>query len=232
MSSNHYSSIDPATGNVSWNGPLSIGKGDHSHMPGRTDAYLPGDERGHVNASSLQGSNTLENVVPQNSDVNHGAYYSMEQGERSALQNGAAIDSSKTAVVNSEPGARPDLFTVTDNVTYSDGHAESIHHSFTNASYADQQAWNDMSAALPDTFDAPNPGNILADSMSISEYADLMENTDAELPGIAEDYAAADFSGVPGTDSAVYDAETAASGESLDSFADSDSSAECDSDDD
>lgn len=78
-------------------------------MPGRTDAYLPGDERGHVNASSLQGSNTLENVVPQNSDVNHGAYYSMEQGERSALQNGAAIDSSKTAVVNSEPGARPDF---------------------------------------------------------------------------------------------------------------------------
>ena len=232
MSSNHYSSIDPVTGNVSWNGPLSIGKGDHSHMPGRTDAYLPADQRGHVNASSLQGPNTPENVVPQNSDVNHGAYYSMEQGERSALQNGAAIDSSKTAVVNSEPGARPDLFTVTDNVTYSDGHAESIHHSFTNASYADQQAWNDMSAALPDTFDAPNPGNVLADSMSSSEYAELMENTDAELPGIAEDYAAADFSGVPGTDSAASDADTAASGESADSSVDSGSSAECDSDDD
>ena len=156
----------------------------------------------------------------------------MEQGERSALQNGAAIDSSKTAVVNSEPGARPDLFTVTDNVTYSDGHAESIHHSFTNASYADQQAWNDMSAALPDTFDAPNPGNVLADSMSSSEYAELMENTDAELPGIAEDYAAADFSGIPGTDSVASDADTAASGECADSSADSGSSAECDSDDD
>ncbi len=232
MSSNNYSSIDPVTGNVSWDGPLSIGKGNHSHMPSRTEAYLPGDERGHVNGSSLKGSNTPENVVPQNADVNHGAYYSMERGERSALLSGAAIDSSKTAVVNAQPGARPDLFTVTDNVTYSDGHAESIHHSFTNASYADQQAWNDMSAALPDTFDAPNPGNVLADSMSSSEYAELMENTDAELPGISEDYAAADFSGVPGTDSAASDADTAASGESSDSSADSDSSAECDSDDD
>lgn len=232
MSSNNYSSIDPVTGNVSWDGPLSIGKGNHSHMPSRTEAYLPGDERGHVNGSSLKGSNTPENVVPQNADVNHGAYYSMERGERSALLSGAAIDSSKTAVVNAQPGARPDLFTVTDNVTYSDGHAESIHHSFTNASYADQQAWNDMSAALPDTFDAPNPGNVLADSMSSSEYAELMENTDAELPGIAEDYAAADFSGIPGTDSVASDVDTAASGESADSSADSGSSAECDSDDD
>ena len=59
-----------------------------------------------------------------------------------------------------------------------------------------------------------------------------MENTDAELPGIAEDYAAADFSGVPGTDSAASDADTAASGESADSSVDSGSSAECDSDDD
>ena len=40
MSSNHYSSIDPATGNVSWNGPLSIEKGDHSHMPSRSSVFL------------------------------------------------------------------------------------------------------------------------------------------------------------------------------------------------
>ena len=46
-------------------------------MPYRTDAYLPGDERGHINASSL-GGNSKDNVVAQNAELNHGAYYSME----------------------------------------------------------------------------------------------------------------------------------------------------------
>ena len=210
MSSNNYSYVDPNTGNVSWNGSLSIQKGNHSHMPSRTDAYLPGDERGHVNASSLGGSNTTDNVVAQHYDLNHRAYYSMEKGERSALQNGATIDSSKTAIVNAQPGNRPEAFMVSDNVTYSDGHTEAIHHSFTNASYAEQQAWNDQSVALYDTFDAPNPGDVLGSSMSSAAYADLMENTDIELPGIAEDYAAADFSGVLDSDTTVSDGATVA----------------------
>ena len=221
MYSNHHSSEDSNNGNVSWEGDLSIEKGDHSHMPGRTDAYLPGDERGHINASSLGGTNTTDNIVAQHYDVNRGAYYSMEQGERTALQNGAAIDSSKTAIVNANPGDRPEAFMVSDNVTYSDGHTESVHHSFTNASYAEQQAWSDQSVALPDTFDAPNPGDTLSSSMSSGEYADLMENTDAELPGIAEDYAAADFSGTPNTDSVAFVSESNASdGETSDTASD------------
>ena len=57
--------------------------------------------------------------------------------------------------------------------------------------------------------------------MSSSEYADLMENTDAELPGIAEDYAAADFSGVPNVDSATSVSESNASdGETTDAASD------------
>lgn len=231
MNFSHCSFVDPKNGNVSWKGNLSIEKGDHSHMPSRTDAYLPGDERGHVNASSLGGTNTTDNVVAQHYDVNHGGYYSLEQGERSAIQNGASIDSSKMAVVNNQPGARPDIFMVSDNVTYSDGHSESIHHSFTNAGYMEQQAWNDQSAALPGTFDTPNPGNVLVDSMSNTEYAELMENTDAELLGISEDYAAADFSGVSRVDSVISDVDVFAASESTDSFADCDNCADCDADD-
>ena len=224
---NHHSSVDPNNGNVSWEGVLSIEKGDHSHMPGRTDAYLLGDERGHVNASSLGGTNTTDNIVAQHYDVNHGSYYSMEQGERMALQNGAAIDSTKTAIVNVNPGDRPEAFMVSDSVTYSDGHTESVHHSFTNASYTDQQDWNDHSATLPGTFDAPNPGAALSDSMSSSEYADLMESTDAELPDIAEDYAAADFSGVPNADSAASVSESSVSeGETSDTASDAGVSAD------
>ena len=191
MNSDKHSSVDEHTGSITWRGDLSIEKGNHSHMPARTDVYLPGDERGHINASSLGGANSPDNVVAQNYDVNHGAYYSMEEGERSTLKNGGMISSEKTAVVDAQPGGRPDVFMVSDHVTYSDGHTESVHHSFTNASYAEQQAWNDQSAALPDTFDAPNPGNVLADSMTGAEYAELMEDTDACLPGIAEDYEAA-----------------------------------------
>lgn len=241
---NNNSYINPDNGNVSWNGELSIQKGDHSNMPYRTDAYLPGDERGHINASSLGGTNSKDNVVAQNAELNHGAYYSMEQGERTALQNGASIDSSKTAIVDSKPGNRPDVFFVSDNVTYADGHSELITHSFTNESIATQEAWNDCSAVLPDTFDVQNSADALDVPMSSAEYAELMEETEAALPGIAEDYAAADFSGVPASCVAEADtafADTGGAGAGSDTGvssdtecgndADCDDAADCDSDD-
>lgn len=200
MRNPEYSSVNPNTGDVTYNGPLSLEKGDHSHMPSRTGAYLPGDERFHVNASSLGGDNSRNNIVAGHRDVNHGAFLSVEKGERTALQNGATIESEKTAVVNSQPDDRPSTFTVNDSVTYPNGHTESIHHSFTNESYADQAAWNDMSASLPGTFDAPNPADGLRGSMDSESYASLMESTDAELPGLDAEYAPADFSGIPGLD--------------------------------
>lgn len=242
----NFSYVDPNTGNITWEGPLSLQKGEHSHMPPRTEAYLPMEneigtyDRGHINASSLGGANTTDNITPQHSDLNRagGAYYAMEQGERTALQNGAVIVSSKTAIVNSQLGDRAEAFMVSDNITYADGHTESIYHSFINASYAEQQLWNDQSAALPDTFDAPNPGDVLGSSMSSSEYAELMENTDAELPGIAEDYDAASFSGVPGaapvpsvSEDVVADGETADTTTDADVSANCDSSANCDVED-
>lgn len=216
MSHPEYSSVDPKTGNVTYSGPLESTKGNHDHMPARTDAYLPGDEKGHVNASSLGGINSSSNVVPQHTDVNHHGFIGLENGERSALRDGATIDSKKTAVVNGQPGDRPEAFLVSDSVTYTDGRIETIHHSFANESYVNQQAWNDQSAALPGTFDAPNPGDGLRDSMSPEAYADLVESTDAELPSIAADYAPADFSGVPdsvGGASPAAGSDSAPSGE-------------------
>lgn len=200
MRNPEYSSINPDNGNITYNGPISTEKGDHSHMPSRTEAYLPGDERGHLTASSLGGINTKANVTPQHADVNHNAFMSMEKGERTALQNHATIHSEKTAHVDSKPGDRAHTFTVNDTVTYQDGHKESIHHSFTNESYANQSAWNNMSATLPDTFDAANPGDTLRGSMDTASYSALMEETDASLTNLDADYAPADFSGLPGAD--------------------------------
>ena len=197
MHKSEYSSIDSTNGNVSWKGPLSVEKGDHSGMPPRTDAYLPGDEKGHVNASSLAGDNSEANVVAQNKDLNHGGYLSIERGERDALQNGADIYSEKTAIVDSQPGDRPSTFIVNDTVTYADGHSENIYNSFTNESNANQVEWNDMSSSLPDTYDAPNPEDNLRDLMGAEEYADLMEETDTALFNLTADYAPSDFSGDP-----------------------------------
>ena len=197
MRNPEYSSTDPNSGDVSFRGPLSIEKGDHSNMPSRTQAYAPGFERGHVNASSLGGLNTRDNVVPQHADLNHQAYLSVEKGERSALESGAKINSEKTAVVNSQPGERPSSFMINDSVTYADGHTEAIHHSFTNESYADQSSWNAESASLPTTFEGPNPGDGLRNSMDSESYAELMEQTDASLPNLDAEYAQADFSGMP-----------------------------------
>lgn len=227
-----YSAVLP-NGTVTYRGPLELNKGNHTHMPSRTAAYLPGeDERGHVNASSLGGCNTVLNVVPQHRDLNHHAYYAMERGERNALKQGAEIMSEKTAVVNGQPGDRPNTFVVNDTVTYADGQTQQIHHSFVNEAYADQQAWNDASAALPGTFDAPNPGDGLREAVGSPEaYADLMERTDAELPGIAADYAPAEFSGVPDAEMAAEEAvQTADAGVETDAQAEDGVDADAESD--
>ena len=196
-----YSSVD-LDGKVSWKGPLSSEKGTHEGMPPRTDAYLPGQDRGHVNASSLGGANIPENIVPMHADVNRagGGWYAMEKGERSALQHGASIESEKTAVMSSSTSGQPEVLLASDTITYPDGHTENSHLSFANEAYADQEAWNELSASLPGTFDAPNLGDGGRASMTTDEYGALMEATDQELPGIAADYAPADFSGLPGAE--------------------------------
>ena len=227
MKNSTYSSIDPKTGSVTYQGPLELTKGDHSHMPARSEAYLPGDERGHVNASSLGGGNGTDNVVPQHADVNHGGYYSMEAGERAALKNGASIESTKTAIVHAGPSGRPEAFQVSDAVTYADGHTENIHLSFTNASYQDQATWNAQSAALPGAFDAGNPGDGLRGSMSSGEYTALMEQTDAQLPSIEAEYAPAEFSGSPAAN-AAGPGGTPETGDAADADADADTGAETD----
>lgn len=194
MRNPNYSTVDPKTGSVNYNGPSKIMRGDHSHMPARSHEYEITDHRGHVQGSSLGGVNTRVNVVAQNSDVNSRAYYSMERGERNALKSGASIHSDKTAYVSNQFGGRCDAFLVNDTVKYDNGRVENIHYSFANDSYALQEARNAESVALEETFDAPNPDS-LRESMSTQAYADLMEQTDLHLPNIVDDYEPSHFSG-------------------------------------
>lgn len=172
-----------------YNGPSEITKGNHDGMPHRDSSYLSTDERGHIQASSLGGSNTRDNVVAQARDVNHGGYLSMEKGERAALENNT-IQSEKIAFATNQPGNRADVFMVNDTVTNSSGQSQNVHLSFANMTYAEQESMNETAISkASDMLDAdPNPGDSLRESMSSEEYAGLMEETDATLPNIEDMY--------------------------------------------
>ena len=193
----NYTVVDPNTGTVTSNGNLEITKGNHKGMPSRTSAYLPGDERGHIQASSLGGSNDPSNIVPQHHDVNRYGWRGMERGETDALKNGASIDSTKIAYVDGKSGDRPSAFMVNDKITYPDGHTENVHLSFSNESYADQAEEERIVASLGDEiYDAPNP-DAARESMSPEEYKALMEEADQVDFDIRDEYAPADYSGLP-----------------------------------
>lgn len=191
-----HNCIDPKTGTITYSGPSELTKGNHNGMPARTNAYLSTDEKGHIQASSLSGTNEPDNVVPQAADLNHGSYYSMEGGERNALKNGSKIDSEKIAYVSNQPDQRPDAFMVNDTVTYADDQIQIIHLSFSNLTNAEQEGMNTESfIKAVDMFDAlPNPGDSLRSSMSNTEYAALMEETDAVLPDVQDMYVEYDAS--------------------------------------
>ncbi|MCD7749516.1 MAG: DNA/RNA non-specific endonuclease [Oscillospiraceae bacterium] len=183
-------SVDPRTGSKTFTGSSEITKGNHSGMPKRDSSYEKTDERGHIQMSALGGTNGRENIAPQSKDLNHGAYLSMERGERAALKDGATIQSEKTAYVSNQPGQRPDAFMVNDTVTYPDGQTQNIHLSFSNLTNEEQESMNQASLEqASDLFDSqPNPGDGLRDSMSPEEYSALMEETDAELPTVSQEY--------------------------------------------
>ena len=166
-------------------GPARLSPSNHSGMPPRGPEYEANHERGHLWASSLGGSNDPENIVPMDRDVNHRGYANMERAERNVLSMGGQVYSEKTAVC-SQPNSPPEAFLVNSTVTYPDGNVQDVHLSFSNLSYAEQAQFNEVSASLPGTFDAPNPGDGLRDSMSPEAYSDLMENTDADPPAFRE----------------------------------------------
>ncbi len=182
--SNYYTT-DPNTGSKIFVGYSEITPGNHKGMPARTDAYLETDERGHIQASSLGGTNKAENIAPMAKDLNHGAYYQMENGERSVLKDGE-VQTEKTAYVSNQPGGRPDAFMVNDTITVN-GKSQHVHLSFANMTNAQQEALNNELETTVD-IDAPNPGDSGRASMSKEDYAALMEETDADLPNIQDEY--------------------------------------------
>ena len=64
MRNPEYSLVNPNTGDVTYNGPLSLEKGDHSYMPSRTDESLAPDVTvGPVNQSNTNNSWQMEPIL-------------------------------------------------------------------------------------------------------------------------------------------------------------------------
>lgn len=179
-----------ANGTITYDGPSEIKKGNHNGMPRKTSAYLDTDERGHIQASSLSGSNKPNNVVPQSYDLNHGSYYNMEKAERETLNHDASIYSEKIAFVSNQPGQRPDAFMINDTITYSDGNMQNIHLSFSNLMNVEQgEMNNEINTQTSDMYNAYlNPDDHLREEYSSVEYMQLMEETDSYLSNISDEY--------------------------------------------
>ena len=180
---------NPENGTVISRGYLELTKGDHSNMPKRTSAYPDGYERGHTNASSLSGGNHRLNVHPQAKDLNHGAFANMEAGERDVLKAGGTIHSEKIAYNTGPKGTAPEDNMVNDTVTHANGNTNHVNLSFANMNDPEQEAVQQMTpqgASLINEYD--NPGDVGRQTYSTDEYAQLMEETDAQLGGIRDEY--------------------------------------------
>ena len=191
-----YYTSNLETGTKSYKGPSELTESNHNGMKQRDGAYLPTDERGHIEASSLSGDNSELNVVPQAKDLNHGAYLSVENGEKYALKNGNTIISEKIAYASNQPGQRPDAFMVNDIVTMQNGQQQEIHHSFANLQNSEQEALNLELYEHSDMLNVSNQGDTLRENMSTEEYADLMEETDVELPDLKDNYQMNEYTSV------------------------------------
>lgn len=200
MADDNYYFVDPATGTKAYYGPSELTKGNHNNLPATDGSYLPTDERGHIQASSLGGSNKPENIAPQARDLNHGSWYNAEGAERDSLRSGNTIDSEKIAFSSNQPENRPDAFLLNDSIHFSDGQTQEVHLSFSNMQNSEQAEINEEAATqASDMMDAfHNPGDGLRDSMSPQEYAELMEQTDAALPSIGDHFAEWDYEGPAG----------------------------------
>lgn len=178
--------VDSKSGTIIQKGELNTQKGDHKHMPKRTNAYLPDDERGHIQASSLGGDNSKNNVVPQSKDLNHGAYYQMELGEKDALEAKATIESEKIAYSSGGPGSRPDAFMVNDTITRADGKVDQVHLSFANLSNKEQESHEKTASEHTDMLGEPDYKSM---GVSKEEYNALMDESEDSGINVRDEYA-------------------------------------------
>lgn len=191
INANDYEfSIDTETGTTTVRGNLqseTAARGGKVGVPGK----LSTDHEGHLVAARANGPAIPENLHAQDRQLNQGTYKRVENAEQRLLADNATIQTERIAFTTDLQGGRgerPSAFMVNDRITYADGQTQDVHLSFANMTVNEQENINQSLDAHVDMLDVPNPGDTLRDSMSSMEYANLMENTDSEMPGIREEF--------------------------------------------
>lgn len=153
------------------------------------NGMVDGDQRGHIIAAREGGVNKGFNMTAQDGRLNQGAYKGAERAEINLAKQGYDVQTSKTAYVSNQQGGRPDAYMINDTITAPNGKTQDIHLSFQNMSPQEQQEMNDQSATIFSEMSSafPNPGS-RPEGMTESEYAELMEETDMDLPSVNDEF--------------------------------------------
>ena len=150
------------------------------------EGMQPGCQRGHLIAAQQGGPNKSYNMTAQEGKLNQGAYKKVENAEVNLVKEGYDVYTSKTAYVSTK-GSKPDAYMINDIITSPEGKMQSVHLSFQNMSPEMQEQLNNELAQtdVENNYDNPDP---LRESMSPEEYNSLMEETEAYLPSIKDEF--------------------------------------------
>lgn len=130
--------------------------------------YQEGDERGHLMPHGKGGADDSRNISAQHKDVNHGSQSIAETEIRNASK--SPENTVFVSVTNSSSNStRPDATMITMASQDSKGNIDVKYMGFQNASYADQQSWNDTVQSQANDIDFSQEAGLLPDERSLAD---------------------------------------------------------------
>lgn len=130
--------------------------------------YQKGDERGHMLLHGKGGADDIRNISAQHKDVNHGSQTASETEIRNTSQ--SPENTVFVRVVNSASNStRPDSTMITMASKDSHSNIDVKHTGFQNASYADQQSWNDTVQSLANDIEPSQDAGLSAEERSLAD---------------------------------------------------------------
>ena len=190
-------SVKPTTGTTTAKGTLQNEKSTRNNTLQKNAGGVlreMGEEGGHLVATRLNGPAIPENHFAQVKSLNRSQFKVIENAEHRLISNAehpASIQTERIAFMSHakrEDGVHPDAFMINDTITYPSGSEQKVHFSFANISNKDQEKLNQELDTKIEIEDIANPNDFLRESMSIEEYAELMEETDEGLPTLRDEF--------------------------------------------
>lgn len=192
FTANGYEFTIDDSGSITAKGELQSGKAERTAFNAEKNGVLmtEGTQKGHLVPARQNGPTIKGNITAQDGHLNQSTIKKLENAETRLItnkENPVRIQSERTAFAKNQKKdglVKPDAYMYNETLTFADGKTETVHLSFSNQSKADQAAQN----ALVNSMNADHMDSSRPSWMSAAEYNDLMEKTNAELPGIAQEF--------------------------------------------